>query len=126
MILFNELKIKDKYHFFDFEDIKKILIILFPLAPHLSSEMWQMIEAKGKLEEESWPSFDEKLLKEQKVKIIVQVNGKLRANLELESGVAKEEVIELAKTDENISKWLEGKEIKKIIYIQDKLINFVI
>jgi leucyl-tRNA synthetase len=126
MILFNELKIKDKYHFFSFEDMKKILIVLFPLAPHLSSEMWQKMEAKGKLEEESWPSFDEKLLNAQKVKIVVQVNGKLRTNLELESGVSKEEVIKLAKADDNVDKWLADKEIKKVIYIKDKLINFVV
>jgi leucyl-tRNA synthetase len=126
MILFNELKVKDKYHFFNFEDMKKILIILFPLAPHLSSEMWEKIEAEGKIEEQSWPDFDEQLLKEQKVKIVVQVNAKLRASLELESGANKEEVIELAKADGNVGKWLEAKEIKKVIYIQDKLINFVV
>ena len=126
MILFNELKVKDKYHFFNFEDMKKILIILFPLAPHLSSEMWEKIEAEGKIEEQSWPDFDEQLLKEQKVKIVVQVNAKLRASLELESGANKEEVIELAKADDNVGKWLEAKEIKKVIYIQDKLINFVV
>ncbi|HKK54470.1 MAG TPA: leucine--tRNA ligase [Patescibacteria group bacterium] len=126
MILFNELKIKDKYHLFGFADIKKILIILFPLAPHLSSEMWDKIEAEGKIEEQSWPDFDEKLLKEQKVKIVVQVNGKFRASLELESGLTKDEVINLAKVHDNVSKWLEDKELKKIIYIQDKLINFVI
>jgi len=126
MILFNEIKIKDKYHFFSFEDIKKILIILFPLAPHLSSEIWEKLEAEGKIEEQAWPDFDENLLKEQKRKVVVQVNGKLRANLELESGLSKEEVVELAKSEENVSKWLEAKEIKKIIYIQDRLINFVI
>jgi leucyl-tRNA synthetase len=126
MILFNELKIKDKYHFFDFENIKKILIILFPLAPHLSSEMWEKIEAKGKIEEQSWPEFDEKLLQEQKLKIVVQVNGKFRASLEVASGITKEEVIKLAKAHDNVSKWLKDKEQKKVIYIQDKLINFVV
>ncbi|MFP4514413.1 MAG: leucine--tRNA ligase [Parcubacteria group bacterium] len=126
MILFNELKSKDKYHFFNFEDTKKILIILFPLAPHLSSEIWERIKAEGLIEEESWPEFDEKLLKEQKVNIAVQVNGKLRANLELESGISKEDVLDLAKENDNVSKWLEGKEIKKVIYIQDRLINFVV
>ncbi|MCF7795121.1 leucine--tRNA ligase [Patescibacteria group bacterium] len=126
MILFNELKMKDKYHFFSFVDIKKILIIIFPLAPHLSSEMWEKIEAEGRLEEQSWPAFDEKLLKEQKVKIVVQVNGKFRASLELESGISKEDLIKIAKDHDNVSKWLEDKEMKKIIYIQDKLINFVV
>jgi leucyl-tRNA synthetase len=88
--------------------------------------MWEKIDAKGKLEEQSWPDFDQELLKQQKVKVVVQVNGKLRSSLELESGMRKEAVLELAKADGNVSKWLEDKEVKKTIYIQDKLINFVV
>ncbi len=112
------------------EDILKILALLVaPFAPHLSEEIW--VETLGQpfsVHKAEWPKYDTKYLKVDQVKMVVQINGKTRGTLEMDIETSKDEnmVISLSKGAENISKWLDGKKIEKTIFIQEKLINFVV
>lgn len=115
------------------EDANKLVKILAPFAPFLSEEIYQSRYVAAKNIEESihvtsWPSFDPNLIQKEKVTIVVQINGKMRGQLEVGQQLAnhKDELITLAKKDDQIAKWLEGKEIKKEIFIQGKVLNFVV
>lgn len=122
MILVNEFKSVDKINKKNYLILLKMLA---PFAPHLSEELCSLIGEESVLSSE-WPSYDEKLIIENEVKIIVQVNGKIRDDILIKTGSSKEEVEKKALESEKVNKWIEEKEIKKVIYVQDKIINFVI
>ncbi len=103
------------------------LVILFsPIMPHLAEECWQALGNKGLVSETEFPEFDEKLIVDDSCKVAVQVLGKLRAVVEMTKGLPKEEMEKLALTNENVQKFIDGKEIKKIIVVPDKLVNVVV
>ncbi|MCX6704086.1 MAG: class I tRNA ligase family protein, partial [Candidatus Woesebacteria bacterium] len=109
--------------------LETLALLLAPFAPHLSEEVW--VEILGKpfsIHKANWPKYDDSLIRSDTVEIVVQVNGKMRGTLSLESGIGnrESEVTQLAKDDEKIAKWLEGKKIIKIIFVPGKIINFVI
>ena len=108
------------------EIIEKFLIILSPFAPHLSEELWQSLGHQESIFQEKWPEYDKKLVIDEEVTIAIQVNGKLRDTVLVGRGTSEKElqkkILELPK----IKPYLEGKEIKKLIYIKDKLINVVV
>jgi len=107
-------------------DLKKVLIILAPFAPYLTEELWEQIGEKFSIHNQLWPEYDLALLKQEKIILIVQINGKVRGKISTRPGSAEKEMRELALSSEKIQKWLKSAEIKKTIFIQDKLINFVI
>ena len=103
--------------------------LLAPFAPHLAEEIWHAILGqKNSIHISQWPTYDEKYLKSDEVTIVIQVNGKLRGQVVVDSVQAtdKETIIKLAKTDEKVAKWLKSGKIKKEIFISNKLVNFVI
>lgn len=104
-----------------------LIKLLNPFAPHITEEIWQrFLKKRTPLELEPWPKWDDKKII-QKVSIIaVQINGKFRGNLEAKMGINQDEALTLAQNSEILSKYLEGQNIKRIIYIQDKLLNLVI
>ena len=75
---------------------------------------------------EKWPSYDDEIIKDDKFKIGVQVNGKLRGTIEIDKTLSKEEIEELAKNQENVMKTIDGKEIVKIIVVPGKIVNIVV
>ncbi len=99
--------------------------LLAPFAPHLSEELWAKLGHKTSVHKESFPSFDEALTQEGTITFIVQVNGKLRGKITAPMGLSQEEAVTLAKQDEAITHWIAG-EPKKIVFVPNKLINFVI
>ncbi len=105
--------------------LQMFLQVLCPFAPHVASETFEKIGGSGILDAKTWPAYDEKLLVADEMEIAVQVNGKLRGSVTVKTGTAKEEILALAKAHENVAKHLTG-EPKKEIYIEGKLINFVI
>ncbi|HRH32165.1 MAG TPA: class I tRNA ligase family protein, partial [bacterium] len=107
------------------DSFAKFLTLLSPFAPHLANELWEKLGMAGLIEEQSWPKADEKLLIDNEIQMVVQVNGKLRANLTVPAGIADAELVALAKSDENVQKFLTG-EIKKEIVVKGKLVNFVV
>jgi leucyl-tRNA synthetase len=123
MILLNEM---EKKEFINQKDFELFLKILCPFAPHMTEEIWNFLGHKSLLVLESWPKADKKKMKELKTKIAVSVNGRVRAEFTVASGSKEEEVVNMAKSLPDVEKWLIGKEIKKTIFIPDKLLNFVI
>jgi len=105
---------------------KIIAVLLAPLAPHLAEELWETIGGKGFVIDQSWPTFDQKLLVTDTVMIAVQVNGKVRGEVEVSTDAPEDEVIAKAKEDENVKKYLEGQTIKKEIYVKGRLVSLVI
>ncbi|MCX7905124.1 MAG: leucine--tRNA ligase [Elusimicrobiales bacterium] len=119
MIYFNEIsKTNSK------KDFETFLKLLHPFAPHITEEIWEKYGKNNFLLNEEWPKFDEKIINEKKIEIPVQVNGKLRGKIIISHLTQKQEIENLAKKE--VSKYLEGKEIIKTIYIEQRLLNFVV
>ena len=106
--------------------IDSSLLMLSPIAPHITHELWKKLKNGKEILNESWPTYDPELLEEESYKLVVQVNGKLRGSLLLNEEKSKDEIIDLSKEIENVKKFILDKEIKKIIFIEKKLVNFVV
>jgi leucyl-tRNA synthetase len=106
--------------------LKILLQSLHPFAPHISSELWEVLGEKGNISYSTLSKIDEKYLAEDSVTYVVQVNGKVRGKFNLPKGSSKEEILNLAKEHEIIRKHLDGKEIRKTIYVPNKLLNLVV
>ncbi len=105
--------------------LKDFLILLSPFAPHISEELINKL-SQEQMSQQSWPKWDENKIKNSLIVLSIQVNGKLRGTLELNHELDEKQIIKLAKENSNVKKYLENKEIKKIIFIKNKNINFVI
>ncbi len=104
----------------------KFLILLSPFAPHIAEELWNQLGNKKSIFTEKWPQFDPKLVKDETIELVVQVNGKVRAKLSVPAEISEEEAKNLATSDVAIKKWLAGQEPKKVIFVRGRLINIVI
>ena len=100
--------------------------MLSPVSPHLMEEMYEMLAHNGSLSEAKWPTYEESYLKKNTVTIAIQVNGKLRATLEVDVDIEEEKMKEMALNLETIKKYTDGHEIKKIIVIKHKIISIVV
>jgi leucyl-tRNA synthetase len=103
-----------------------LLQLLHPVAPHLTDEWWERLGEKDLLLETAWPMFDADLATSPRVTLVVQVNGRVRARLDVERGAAEEEALALARADGRIRPWLEGKELARAIFVPDRLLNLVV
>ncbi|MBR1864004.1 MAG: leucine--tRNA ligase [Ruminococcus sp.] len=108
------------------KEFRDFLILLYPFAPHISEELYQLIGCEGVLDEQEWVSFDESLTVDKTVEIVCQINGKVKAKLNIAFDEDKESVIAKAKADENVAKLMEGKTVVKEIYVPNKLLNIVV
>ena len=108
------------------ESIESVVRLLNPFAPHLTEELWNMLGHKTLLSAELWKDHDKDAVVLDTMVIVVQVNGKLRANLELSKSTVAEEVQKLAAQDTKVQPYLEGKTIAKCVYVPGKLVNFVV
>jgi leucyl-tRNA synthetase len=110
------------------EAVTALVQLLSPFAPHMSEELWEMLGSGTHLPlyKTPWPSYDESALATDEVVIIVQVNGKLRAKVTVPAASSKESVEGVVMKDAKVLEWIEGKEVKKIIYVPDKIFNMVV
>ena len=106
-------------------ELKTLTILLNPFAPHITEEMWDVMSFGGMVNEAQWPTYDEEKTKENSVEIVLQIMGKVRSRITVPVDISKEDAIALAKQDERIAQAIEGKEIKKEIYVPGKLVNIV-
>jgi leucyl-tRNA synthetase len=106
--------------------ITMLLQLLAPFAPHITDELWHELGHEASIHTSDWPEYDKQYLVKDHMTIVVQINGKLRTQLELPAGTDKDTVIAAAQKDAKIQTQLAGKEIRKSIYVPDKLVNFVI
>ena len=114
---------KDKY--ITKEELRVFLILLNPLAPHITSEIYERVFG-GNIIDDTWPKYDETKLSEDNVTLAVQVNGKLRGTIDAAKDASNEEVEELAKANENVKKFIDGMNIVKIIVVPNKIVNIVV
>lgn len=107
--------------------IENILLLLAPFAPHLSEELWNVyIDKDSSIFTHDWPKFDKNLVIDDLINIAVQVNGKLRGNIEIDVNADKEVIIATAKSLDNVFKYIDGKNIKKEIYVPKRIVNIVV
>ncbi len=107
------------------KEIERALILLSPFAPHLCEELWRILGSKESILKEKWPEPDNKFIKEEKIILIVQVNGKVRDRMEADMDISKGEAENMSKGSEKVKKWIAGKEIREIFFVPNKLINIV-
>ena len=107
------------------EAIRAVILMLTPIVPHLSHHVWNIIGDGKPVENTAWPVVDESALVEDEKLIIVQVNGKLRAKITVAADASKDQVEALGFADENVTKFTDGKTIRKVIYVPGKLLNIV-
>ena len=115
-----------KENVFPLEYALNFLKILNPICPHITEELWQILGNKDTITYEPWPIFDINKTIEEKYQMVVQVNGKVRGKIEIDTNTSKEEMEKLALEIENVKKFIDGKEIVKIITIQSKIVNIVV
>ncbi len=134
MIYFNERdfgsKLNSKGEFegseIDQEAIKTFLTILAPFAPHLCEESWLKLNNKESIFKQPWPKYDKKLVKDKTIQLVIQVNGKVRDNLEVLANISEKKAKEEALASEQVKKWTEGKKVVKVIFVKGRLINIVV
>ena len=106
-------------------ELKTLTILLNPFAPHVTEEMWQVMNYGGMVNEAKWPEYDDEKTKENSVEIVLQVMGKVRSRMTIPVDMPKDDVIAAAKQDAKIAELIDGKTIKKEIYVPGKLVNIV-
>jgi len=104
--------------------IEPFVLVLSPFAPHLAEELWALLGHQPSVSQQSWPAFDPALTVSDRLTIPIQINGKLRGKIEVGPDVGRQEIEAFARQE--AAEWLQGKELKKIIYVEKKLINFVV
>ena len=108
------------------ECLYKLLILLAPFAPHMTEELWHEIGYKGSIHETQWPEYKEKALKKEEITVVIQINGKVRAKIQVSPDISEDELKEKAKNEDKVKKYTQGKEIVKEIVVPKKLVNFVV
>lgn len=106
--------------------IERMLLLLAPFAPHVTEELWEKIGNKDSVHNQSWPKYDEKLAKEKTITLIIQINGRVRDKIEVDTDISEDEACDLTLNREKVKKRILNKSIKKIIFVPGKLINIVI
>ncbi|WAJ70616.1 leucine--tRNA ligase [Catenovulum adriaticum] len=107
------------------EALNSIVLLLTPITPHICHQLWQELGNEGAIETSPWPQVDESALVEDEKLIVVQVNGKLRAKFSVPADASKEDVEAKAMTDEDVTRFIDGKTVRKVIYVPGKLLNIV-
>jgi leucyl-tRNA synthetase len=108
------------------EVLELLTLMLAPMTPHLSEELWEMLgHTKGQWIV-AWPAVNSELAREDEVEIVVQVNGRVRGKVKVAAGASEEDVVKLAEGDESIASHLKGKRIVKRVFVPNKLLNLVV
>ncbi|HNP62120.1 MAG TPA: leucine--tRNA ligase, partial [Nitrospirales bacterium] len=106
--------------------METLVMLLAPFAPHVTEELWEILGKRPGMSRQAWPKFDPVLVASAEWTIPLQVNGKLRSKIVVPAGSTKEQIITEAQADPKLVEWLQGKVARKIIYVEQKLVNFVI
>lgn len=106
--------------------VEPLVVMLAPFAPHVAEELWEVLGHKGTVFDAGWPKHDDALAAAGDVEIVVQVNGKVRGRVTVPRGLSQEAVEKLAFADDSVKKFMDGKAPKKVVYVQDRLLNVVV
>ena len=106
--------------------LRTFALVLAPFAPHHAEEMWAAMGEPYSVHEQAWPAWDETLIAAEEITLVVQVNGKLRDRIEVPADITEEAATELALSSERVRLHVEGREIRKSIYVPGRLVNLVV
>ncbi len=108
------------------EAIRTLVLLLAPFAPHVAEELWELLGLPPTVADQGWPQSDPALVASDRLTIPIQVNGKLRSKIEVPVDATEDQVVSLAREDPRLLEWLQGKNPRKVIYVEKKLVNFVV
>ena len=108
------------------QDYESFLRILAPFAPHVTEELWEILGHKKSIHLETWPTWDEAKMVKKDTTIMVQINGKVRGSFIVSGEISQDEALKNARIADGVSKWLDGKDVRKVIYVKGKLVNIVV
>jgi leucyl-tRNA synthetase len=108
------------------EALRTLLILLYPMVPHFSAEMWSLLGFSGELDSAIWPDYDSEAAHEELVTVVLQVNGKVRSRLQVAADTGGSTLEELAFEDPKVQRFVQDKTVKKVIVVQKKLVNIVV
>ncbi|MFB3817823.1 MAG: leucine--tRNA ligase [Candidatus Methylomirabilales bacterium] len=108
------------------EGVRALVVMLAPFAPHMAEELWALLGSRTSIFAQPWPTAEPALAQEDMVELVVQVNGKLRARLDVPRGSAEPRLRELALADPRVRPWIGGKAVRKVVVVPDKLVNVVV
>jgi leucyl-tRNA synthetase len=129
MVLSNELNtyVDDDPIRSTFEEVlRSLLLMLSPLTPHISHELWEMMGYGEMLATESWPAWDDELAREETVTLVVQVNGRVRDRFDVSADITAEQAEQVALASKKIQEWIDGKEVSRVISRPPNLVNVVV
>jgi leucyl-tRNA synthetase len=106
--------------------LQPLIIMLAPFAPHFAEECWERIGGDDSVHDAAWPSFDEVLARADQIEVVVQVNGRVRGRLHVTPGMPQEAVLSQALDDDGVRRFVGEKQIRKTVYVQDRLVNIVV
>jgi leucyl-tRNA synthetase len=106
--------------------IEIVILLLNPIVPHMTEELWHMMGGQGILADAAWPTYDEETAREERVTIVIQVGGKVRSRIQVDAGESDDVIRRLALEDENVRKHTSGKEVINVITVPGKLVNIVV
>ncbi|HPF31347.1 MAG TPA: leucine--tRNA ligase [Candidatus Saccharibacteria bacterium] len=106
--------------------LQTLIQLVAPFAPHMAEELWQQIGNENLIQETQWPKWDEKMVIDYTITVVIQVNGKLRAKLEVDKDISEEEINDLALKNTNVINFVGDKKPKKIIYVPGRILNIVV
>jgi leucyl-tRNA synthetase len=108
------------------ENITNLVLLIAPFAPHMAEEVWSGLSKKGDIYHQSWPVWDKDQVVDEEILVVVQVNGKLRDKLSVPADIAEDEIKKMATESEKVAQFVEGKEIRKVVYVPKRLVNIVV
>jgi len=108
------------------ESVDAMLLLLAPIAPYITEELWHRRGGQGSVHLQSWPEWDPELVAEEKVTVIAQVNGKVRARIEVDAGLDDDSIRDVALQSEAVQNWIAGKQVRKVIVVKGRLVNIVV
>ncbi|MCX5973678.1 MAG: class I tRNA ligase family protein [Coprothermobacterota bacterium] len=108
------------------ELLRDLCLLLAPYAPHISAELWERADLPGSVHQQRWPVWDEAILQAEKATLVIQINGKLRDRLEVDQGLSEKETADLVLASTKVEKYLEGRTVRKVIVVPDKIVNIVL
>ena len=108
-------------------EVEPLVVMIAPFCPHIAEELWERLGHEGSVFEGAhWPAWDEDKAREDQIQIAVQVNGRLRATVSVVRGDAQDTVEEIARRDENVTRHLDGAQVRRVVYVPERLVNFVL
>ena len=106
--------------------LKTAVVLLAPFVPHIAEEIWQRLGEKASIFQSGWPVYDIEAIQKQKVLIVVQINGKLRAKIEAALNSEEKDLRQLILHNQALTRWIENRQIKRFVVVPNKLVNIVV